>query len=137
MKRSTRIETNRNQPAERSTGQAEAPSYDIVLVFPDGSERRLEAPADRHIWDAAYAAGIALPALCHQGWCLTCAARLLEGGPVDQSDSVSYLPEDRQAGYVLLCTGKPCAGARILTGQARAMRQHRLKLGLPAPYASL
>ncbi|MFB3814044.1 MAG: 2Fe-2S iron-sulfur cluster-binding protein [Terriglobales bacterium] len=117
--------------------QEDVPVYDVTLILPDGSERTLSVRGDQHIWDAAYYAGIHLPALCHQGWCCTCAARLESVGCVDQSDSVSYFPQDREAGYVLLCTGKPCGNMRIRTGQARAMRQHRLKLGLPAPYAKL
>ncbi len=116
---------------------AEVPSYSIVLILPDGGRRAIRVRADQHIWDAAYQAGIELPALCHQGWCLTCAGRLLEGTAVDQNDSETYFSQDRQAGYILLCTGKPCGEASILTAQARAMRQHRLKLGLPAPYANV
>ena len=91
--------------------------------------------ADEHIWDAALKAGIVLPALCHQGRCLTCAGRLLEGGRVDQSDSISYYPQDRQAAFVLLCTGKPGSNLLILTHQQDQMRQHRRQLGLSAPYS--
>jgi len=39
-------------------------------------------------------------------------------GEVDQSDSVSYYPEDREAGFVLLCTGRPKTSLRIRTHQA-------------------
>ena len=91
--------------------------------------------ADEHIWDAALKAGIILPALCHQGRCLTCAGILLEAGKVDQSDSISYFPQDRQAGFVLLCTGKPGSNLRIRTHQQDQMRQHRRQHGLPAPYS--
>jgi ferredoxin len=91
--------------------------------------------SDQHIWDAALAAGINLPALCHQGRCLTCAGRLLDDGDVDQSDSATYYPQDRDAGFVLLCTGRPRSNLRILTHQQEQMRQHRRQLGLPAPYS--
>src|ERR1700694_5860566 len=80
--------------------------FPVVLLLPDG-ERSIQVSRDEHIWDAAFAAGIVLPALCHQGRCLTCAGRLEGEGEVDQSDSVSYYPEDREAGFILLCTGKP------------------------------
>jgi ferredoxin len=113
---------------------AEIPSYDVTLITPEG-ERTIIVQADEHIWDAALRAGITLPALCHQGRCLTCAGRLVQGGEVDQADSISYFPQDRQAGFVLLCTGKPCSNLRILTNQQEQMRQHRRQHGLSAPYS--
>ena len=102
--------------------------------MPDG-ERTITVRPNEHIWDAALAAGIVLPALCHQGRCLTCAGRLIDGGEVDQSDSVSYFPEDREAGFVLLCTAKPRSDLRIRTHQADEMRRFRRQLNLPAPYS--
>jgi ferredoxin len=113
---------------------AEPTIFPVVLVMPDG-ERTIAVRSDEHIWDAALAAGIKLPALCHQGRCLTCAGRLLNGGEVDQSDSVSYYPQDRDAGFALLCTGKPRSPLRILTHQQEEMRRHRRQRGLPAPYS--
>src|SRR3989442_10639463 len=80
-------------------------AYAVTLLTPKG-ERSIQVGRDQHIWDAAQDCGITLPALCHQGRCLTCAGCLENGGEVDQSDSVSYYPQDREAGYVLLCTGK-------------------------------
>jgi ferredoxin len=65
---------------------------------------------------------------------LTCAGRL-EGGEVDQSDSLSYFPEDREAGFVLLCTGKARSDLRIRTQQAGRMREHRKQKELLAPYS--
>jgi ferredoxin len=108
--------------------------FPVVLVLPDG-ERSLEVSRDGHIWDAAFAVGIVLPAMCHQGRCLSCAGRLEGGGKVDQSDSVTYFPDDREAGFVLLCTGKPRSALRIRTHQANEMRQFRRQKKLPAPYS--
>jgi ferredoxin len=110
-------------------------TFAVVLVLPANEERRIEVRSNEHIWDAAFAAGIVLPALCHQGRCLTCAAKLEAPGQVDQSDSVSYYPQDREAGFVLLCTGKPRSPLRIRTQQQTEMREHRLQQGLPAPYS--
>ena len=98
-------------------------------------DRTISVAEDEHIWDAASRQGVHLPALCHQGWCLTCAGRL-EAGEVDQRDSVGYFPEDHEAGFVLLCTGRPLSDLRIRTHQASAMRRHRLALGLPSPYST-
>jgi len=109
--------------------------FDVTFVLPTGEERTIQVGPNEHIWDAAAAVGIKLPALCHQGRCLTCAGLLLDGGEVDQSDSVSYFPEDREAGFVLLCTAKPRSPMRILTNQQKEMREHRRGNKLPAPYS--
>jgi ferredoxin len=86
------------------------------------------------VWNAAARVGITLPSICHQGRCLTCAARLI-AGEVDQSAAASYYPEDRQAGFVLLCTARPRSDLQVETHQADAMQRHRIAHGLPAPYA--
>lgn len=112
----------------------DASVFDVLLLLPHG-ERSIQVGSQEHIWDAAFAAGITLPALCHQGRCLTCAGRLENGGEVDQSDSVSYFSEDREAGFVLLCTGKPRTSLRIRTHQAKEMREYRKQKKLPAPYS--
>lgn len=109
-------------------------SQEVTLVLPDG-ERTIRVRLEEHIWDTAAAVGVRLPALCHQGRCLTCAGRLLRPGEIDQSDSASYYPEDREAGFVLLCTGKPRSALRILTNQQWEMREHRRQKGLPSPYS--
>jgi len=109
-------------------------SYEIALITPYGP-RVIRAGADQHIWDAAKQAGIALPAICHQGRCLTCAGQLLEPGDHDSQDAVSYFPQDHAAGFILLCTAKPRSNLRIRTHVQTEMREFRLKCGLPAPYA--
>jgi ferredoxin len=108
-------------------------SHKITFVLPDG-EKSVLISENVHIWDAATAAGLTLPALCHQGYCLTCAAKLEGAGEVDQSDSLTYFPQDRDAGFVLLCTAKPLSELRVQTNQQLAMREFRRKLNLPAPY---
>jgi ferredoxin len=108
--------------------------FEVTLVTPEGT-RVIRAGAEEHIWDAAFRAGIVLPAICHQGRCLTCSGELLEPGDFDPSDAVSYYPQDREAGFLLLCTARPRSNLRIRTHTQTAMRAHRLKCGLPAPYA--
>ena len=95
----------------------------------------IQVGPEEHIWDAAFKAGIVLPALCHQGYCLTCAGRIENEGEVDQSDSAQYYPEDRAERFVLLCTGKPRSDLKIRTHQAKAMREFRKSRNLPAPYS--
>ena len=114
-----------------------ASSYRVSLHMPDGLVRELLVPADQHIWDAAHAAGIELPSICHQGRCLTCAGRLLKPGEFDSSDAVAYFPEDREESFILLCTAFPRSDLEVQTHQQFAMRQHRRKLNLPAPYSGV
>src|SRR5579875_2467500 len=111
----------------------QASHYTVVLATPEG-QRRFERGADEFIWNAAARNGIILPSICHQGRCLTCAGYLLSG-EVDQSQANFYRPEDREAGFVLLCTAKPRSPVHIRTHMQWEMRKHRLRLGLPAPYA--
>jgi ferredoxin len=44
---------------------------------------------------------------------------------VDQFDSLAYFPEDREAGSILPCTGKPRSNLKIRTHQQSQMRQFR------------
>ncbi|MEW6754471.1 MAG: 2Fe-2S iron-sulfur cluster-binding protein [Candidatus Latescibacterota bacterium] len=92
----------------------------------------LQVWEDQYILDAGWQAGLDLPASCLQGWCLTCAGRLLRG-EVDQQDARRYYPADREAGFVLLCTARPRSPLRIATHQKEACRAHRRSLGLPTP----
>jgi len=103
----------------------------VEVVTPEGTFR-VDVPADAYLLDALRQAGHDLPASCLQGWCLTCAARLLSG-EVDQTDAVRYFPQDREAGFVLLCSAKPRSPLRLVTHQKAACQQNRRRLGLPTP----
>jgi ferredoxin len=109
--------------------------FDVTLLTPWG-ERRIRVAEDEHVWEAAAAQHVKLPALCHQGWCLTCAGHIEGPGKVDQKDSVVFFPQDREAGFALLCTGKPCSNLVIRTHQATEMRKHRLRNHLPSPIST-
>jgi ferredoxin len=109
-------------------------AFRVTLSTPFG-ERDVTASRNQHLWDAAQMAGISLPAICQQGRCLTCAGKLLQPGDFDSSDAEAYFPQDREAGFLLLCTAKPCSDLHIRTHAESEMRIHRLKCGLPAPYA--
>jgi len=108
--------------------------FSVTLLMPDG-EKTISVADDQHIWEAALAHSIKIPALCQQGWCLACAGLMACPGEVDQSDSVAFFPQDRQAGFTLLCTAKPRSDLCIVTHQAVEMRMHRLRNGLPSPYS--
>ncbi|HEV2386169.1 MAG TPA: 2Fe-2S iron-sulfur cluster-binding protein [Candidatus Acidoferrales bacterium] len=108
--------------------------YRILLETP-GGEKPILVRRDQTVWEAGQAAGIELPAMCHQGRCLTCAGRVVGRAEFDHSAAASYFPEDAAAGFVLLCSAKPRSDARIRTHQENQMRQHRSSKGLPAPFA--
>jgi ferredoxin len=76
--------------------------------------------------------GVDLPSMCEQGWCISCAARIVEG-EVDQSDSLRYYKQDREARFALLCTAKPRSDLRIVSHRSAELRHHRDVLKLPAP----
>ncbi len=100
--------------------------------FPDGAERVLGVGSDEFLLDAALDAGLDLPFRCLQGWCLTCAAKVVSG-EVDQHASRRYYEQDRQAGFVLPCTGKPLTDVVLETHARDAMRQNRERHNLPFP----
>lgn len=106
--------------------------FRLTLVLPDGAEHVVPARDDEDVLDAGLAAGLELPYSCLQGWCLTCAARLVRG-EVDQTDSRRYYGEDRQAGFVLPCTARPRSDLVLITHARDAMRQARERHGLPFP----
>jgi ferredoxin len=95
-------------------------------------ELTIQVAEDRYLLDAAIEAGLDLPYMCLQGWCTTCAGRLLSGR-VDQSEARRYYREDEAAGFILLCSAYARSDLRILTHQKEPMRENRQKLGLPTP----
>jgi len=106
-------------------------TYHVTFIT-DHGEVQTEAADDEYLLDAAAAAGLNLPFMCLQGWCTTCAAKILEG-KVDQSEALRFYPEDAAAGFVLLCSAFPRSDLRIRTHQKEELRALRLSLGLPTP----
>ncbi len=105
--------------------------YQVTFIH-DGREMTVPVADDQYLLEAATAAGLELPFLCLQGWCTSCAGRILEG-KVDQSEARRYYPEDAAQGFVLLCSAFPRSDLRILTNQKEQMRAFRRSVGLPAP----
>ncbi|MGA2888110.1 MAG: 2Fe-2S iron-sulfur cluster-binding protein [Terracidiphilus sp.] len=105
----------------------------MELDTPDG-RRSFDCGEGEHIWNAAHTDSVLLPAICHQGRCLTCSGRLLEG-TVEHDHPDAYFPEDEAESYVLLCRAMPRSEVRIRTHQEWEMRNHRIARDLPAPYA--
>jgi ferredoxin len=107
--------------------------FTIRLLLPGGEVRQLQVEPEEMILAEAFRQGLDLPSMCLQGWCLTCAGRVQGPGCWDQSASRRYYEEDRSAGFILLCTARPCSDLTIQTHQRRQMRDCRLANGLPAP----
>jgi ferredoxin len=105
--------------------------FKVTFVTPD-ADVQTEATDDEYLLDAAAAAGLDLPYMCLQGWCTTCAGRVLEGH-VDQSEALRIYPQDKAAGFVLICSAYPGSDLRILTHQKEELRALRASLSLPAP----
>ncbi len=122
----------RNTRAESTCDDGTVPIHRATFRFPDGTEAAVAVRDDEHLLDAGLEAGLDLPYRCLQGWCLTCAARLV-AGRVDQRDSRRYYPEDREAGFVLPCTGRPASDVVLETGARDAMRRNRERHHLPFP----
>lgn len=125
---------SRNDSPGGENEPKQPPSHRVfrVELRTPGSTRVIKVGEDEHILDAAERQGLRLPATCRQGWCITCAARLL-AGEVDNSDALRYYPEDREAGFVLLCTARPRSALRIQTHAKEELARHRIRHGLPTP----
>lgn len=106
-------------------------TYQVTFVT-DGREVRTTVADNEYLLDAAAKAGLELPFMCLQGWCTTCAGRVLEGR-VDQSEARRVYAQDEAAGFVLLCSAYARSDLRIQTHQKEALRAYRLALGLPTP----
>jgi ferredoxin len=106
-------------------------TYRVKFCLPSGSVD-IAVREDEFVLAAARKAGIELPSLCEQGWCLACACWVLVG-TVDQSASLRFFPQDREAGFTLICTSRPRSDLVLQPGAVEAMRAHRDRHGLPAP----
>ena len=110
---------------------AKLATYQVTFVT-NGRELQIGVSDDEYLLDAATAAGLQLPFMCLQGWCTTCAGKVLEG-KVDQAEALRIYSEDEAAGFVLLCSAFARSDLRILTHQKEQLRALRRSLGLPAP----
>jgi ferredoxin len=112
-------------------GTGEDTLYQVVFEMPDQAIT-IEVRGDEFILEAARRQGVDFPSLCEQGWCVTCAVKVLSGR-VDQSASVRYYEQDRRAGFALICTARPCSDLRLRPGAVEEMRLHRDAHRLPVP----
>ena len=112
-------------------------SHTVEYVVPEdadcdrtGETVALDVDEDEYLLAAARANDLWLPADCQQGWCTTCAARLVSG-EVDHQHAKRYYEVDRENGYVLTCVARPRADCRVRVCQESAMLEHRAEEDLP------
>lgn len=103
--------------------QSSNETWTVTIVVPEdssldeaGETYHLEVDEDETILSAARSAGVWLSADCQQGWCTTCAARLVDGD-VAHPNARRYYNEDREAGYVLPCAAKPRTDLTVVVDQ--------------------
>ncbi len=86
-----------------------------VEILHQGKTHTLQVPEDKTILSVADEQGLELPSSCHAGVCTTCAAQIIGGGTVDQTDGMGVSPELQKQGYVLLCVAYPRSDLKIET----------------------
>jgi ferredoxin len=99
-----------------------AQTYTIELTH-QGQNLTIQVPDNETILAVAEKAGLELPASCHAGVCTTCAAKITNGGTVDQSEGMGVSPDLQKDGYVLLCVAYPRSDLKIITDQEEVVYQ--------------
>jgi ferredoxin-NADP reductase/ferredoxin len=101
---------------------------DITLLTRDGARFDFPCAEADNVLDAAETAGLYLPAMCHEGTCGACHARVTEGafalGPIGEG-----VLSDAAEGGVLLCRCRPEADLVIDLPYGQAdIHRHRIPL---------
>lgn len=120
---------NRDDPNVESVEPA---SFDrgVETAIDDWVRTTIRVGHQSFILVAAREQGYWLPATCQQGWCTTCAARLLDGA-VDNSVAHRYYDVDRKEGWILPCTAVPVSDCSIQTHLEPQFGEHRNMHDLP------
>lgn len=121
----------KNDPKNNRKNREDDTPYNVTFDLPGGPVT-VVVRANEFILEAARREGLELPSLCEQGWCITCAVKVLSG-TIDQSASLRFYEEDRQAGFALICTGKPRSDLHLRPWAVEEMRAHRDAHHLPVP----
>ncbi|MEA5572241.1 2Fe-2S iron-sulfur cluster-binding protein [Calothrix sp. UHCC 0171] len=94
-----------------------------VEINHQGHSLTIQVPENETILSVAEKAGWELPASCHAGVCTTCAAKITNGGTVDQSEGMGISPDLQEDGYALLCVSYPRSDLKIVTDQEEVVYQ--------------
>jgi ferredoxin len=112
-------------------------TYTVEFVVPEdaalkqaGETLVVEVEETAYLLAAARQAGLWLPADCQQGWCTTCAVKLLSGD-VDHEHARRYFDVDAEADFVLTCTARPRSDCRVEVCAYEEILAHRAAHDLP------
>ncbi len=99
-------------------------TYTVELTH-QGKSHTLEVPEDKTILSVADEAGLDLPSSCNAGVCTTCAAKITNGGSVDQSEGMGVSPDLQKQGFTLLCVAYPRSDLKIETEKEEIVYQNQ------------
>ena len=88
---------------------ATATTYRVTFVK---SGVTVDCDSDQSVLDAAYAAGLRLPATCTEGMCGTCKTTLLSGD-VDMQHNGGIRPREIAQNKILVCCSKPRSALQV------------------------
>jgi ferredoxin len=94
-----------------------------VEINHQGQSLTIQVPENETILSVAEKAGWELPASCHAGVCTTCAAKITNGGTVDQSEGMGVSSDLQKEGYALLCVSYPRSDLQVITDQEDVVYQ--------------
>jgi ferredoxin len=116
---------------------ADADVWDVTIEVPAeadiegaGETHTIRVGSDEYILAAAREQGLWVPADCQQGWCIACAATIVEGD-VDHSDAKRYYSEDAEADFALICTAKPRSDVTLEICKYDELLRHRADTDRP------
>ena len=92
-----------------------------VEINHKGETHTIQVAPSQNILDVANDAGIDLPFSCSAGVCTTCAAKITNGGSVEQSDGMGVNLDLQKEGFALLCVAYPRSDLKIETEQEDAV----------------
>lgn len=92
------------------------PPFSVELCWNDERTAGVEVEADQTVLDAAYAAGINHRSGCESGRCGSCIGRLRSGAVEYENEPQALSQEQRENGFVLLCSARPTGACRIDVG---------------------
>lgn len=94
----------------------DAAAFDVELTWDDDRTTGLAVPAGQTILEAAYAAGINHRSGCESGRCASCVGRLRSGTVEYVNQPKALTSDQRENGFVLLCSATPTSACRIEVG---------------------
>ncbi|MCB9630261.1 MAG: ferredoxin--NADP reductase [Sandaracinaceae bacterium] len=105
------------QPEARTEARGATTPQPLTLKRGQSSHKVVVQPSQT-LLDAALAAGEAMPFSCAMGGCGACKMICLDG-EVAMEEPNCLSDDERAAGYVLTCVGRPCGPVTLTSGGSR------------------